>query len=93
MGLSNSEFAELVGCHVTTASRWRNGHRLPEVKYLEAIRVALGLTWQEVYDEWKAGTDWAEKHPRAKHPNRVKQPFGAFLREHVFDDDADLQPA
>jgi transcriptional regulator with XRE-family HTH domain len=93
MGLSNSEFATIVGCHVTTASRWRNGHRLPEVKYLEAIRVALGLTWVEVYEEWSQGTAWADKYPRAKYPDRSKQPFGAFLREHVFDDDATLEPA
>lgn len=90
MGLSNSEFAAIVGCHVTTASRWRNGHRLPEVKFLEAIREALGISWEEVYQEWANAYAWTLRNPRDEEPDRSGQPFGVFLRRHVFDDDAEL---
>lgn len=90
MGLSNSEFAALVGCHVTTASRWRNGHRLPEVVYLERIRDALGLEWDDVYSRWEAGRKWAAKHPKSRYPDRARNPFGKFLRKYVFDETSEL---
>ncbi len=67
--MSNSEFAKLVGCHVTTASRYRNGHRLPQVQLLERIRQVVGVTHEEIHQVWSLGPEV----------------FSRFLREHLFD--------
>lgn len=69
--LSNRDFARAVGCHITTASRYRNGHRLPGVEKLEGIRRTLGVSYDEIYAEWRKG----------------KESFGAYLRERVFPDE------
>lgn len=70
--MTNAEFARAIGCHVTTASRYRNGHRLPGVEKLEAIRSAFGLSHDEIHRLWQAGP----------------QVFSAYLREKVFEDAA-----
>ena len=70
--MSNSQFAAAVGCHFTTASRYRNGHRLPGVEKLEGIRRTLGVSYDEILREWQKG----------------KESFGAYLRQHLFDEAA-----
>ena len=63
--MTTTELANLIGCHMTTASRYLNGHRLPGVAKLEQIRVALGMTHEEAQALWAQG-------PKT---------FGAFLRK------------
>jgi transcriptional regulator with XRE-family HTH domain len=70
MAMSNRQFAEAVGCDITTASRYRNGHRLPGVRLMRRIRDVLGVDQAEIERLWDAG-------PEA---------FSAFLREHVFEE-------
>ena len=69
--MTNSEFAAAVGCDVTTASRYRNGHRLPGVRLLKEIRTVLDMTPEEIEAVYDQGAE----------------AFGAMLRERVFDDD------
>jgi transcriptional regulator with XRE-family HTH domain len=83
--LTNSEFAEAVGCDVTTASRYRNGHRLPGVELLESIEALLGMPHDELMRVWHAGRAWHRKYPKRPQDN----PFGKMLRDRVFDSDGD----
>jgi len=82
--MTNSEFAKAVGCDVTTASRYRNGHRLPGVQLLERIRLVLGVSHDELHAIWEKGTKWKAEHPKDPQGN----PFGAYLRRTMFDDEA-----
>lgn len=66
--MTNKEFAALVGCHVTTASAYRNGRRLPGVDKLERIRGVVGLSHDDVLALHAKG----------------KEAFGEYLRLHVF---------
>jgi transcriptional regulator with XRE-family HTH domain len=70
--MTTTEFAEAVGCHVTTASRYRHGHRLPGVELLERIREVLGVSHEEIMTVWGRGAE----------------AFGAYLRKTVFDEAA-----
>jgi transcriptional regulator with XRE-family HTH domain len=69
--MTNGEFAKAIGCHITTASRYRNGHRLPGVELLEEIRKVLDVSHDEIHRVWAQG----------------KKAFGAYLRDRVFDDE------
>lgn len=67
--MTNQEFADLIGCHVTTVSTYRNGRRLPSVRLLESIRQALDMSQDDIIAVWSQGP----------------QAFATFLRENVFD--------
>lgn len=67
--VSGRQFAAAVGCHPTTVSRWRNGHRLPGVALLDRIRKALGVSHDVIQIAWAAG----------------QPAFSEFLKERVFD--------
>jgi transcriptional regulator with XRE-family HTH domain len=66
---SNAEFATLVGCHYSHASRLRNGLRLPSARIMRRIQIAYGLDPEELFNAYDQG-------PRA---------FGRLLRERIFD--------
>lgn len=70
--MSNKEFARAVGCHFSTASRYRNGRRLPGVEILRKIADVLEVSVEDAHGEWSKG----------------KESFGAWLRERVFADEA-----
>ena len=67
--VSNSEFAQAVGCHFSHASRLRNGLRLPSAPVLLRIQRVYGLDLQELMDAYAAGAD----------------ELGRYLRTNVFD--------
>lgn len=67
--VKNTEFAKRVGCHFTSASRYRNGNRLPGVPILGRIMLAFGLPLQSTLDAYDKGAE----------------EFSRYLREHVFD--------
>jgi transcriptional regulator with XRE-family HTH domain len=85
--LTNKQFATAIGCHFTTASRYRNGHRLPQVELLERMRKVLGVSHDEIYDVWSKGRRYKSRHGTDR-PER--NPFGIYLRRHIFTDDDDL---
>jgi len=61
-------FAKKTGCHFTTASRLRSGHRLPSGRLLGRIIRQFGLNADEAMTAYNAGEDQ----------------FGQYLREKVF---------
>jgi transcriptional regulator with XRE-family HTH domain len=62
------KFAQTVGCHYSTASRFRSGERMPGPELLGRIVSAYSLDPRETLDAYSTG-------PIA---------FGRFLRDHVF---------
>lgn len=73
MAVSNHEFAERVGCDFTTASRYRNGLRVPSARMLARIMKMFPFTESDVYELWEA----LDEEGGAS--------FGRWLREKVFD--------
>lgn len=64
------EFADRVGCHFTTASRLRGGHRLPGRELLGRIVEAYNLDDKEALTAFTSG----------------KEAFGQLLRDRIFTD-------
>lgn len=52
---TNSEFAGAVGCHFTTASRIRNGERMPSAAMFARIIEAYGLDPVEAWSTYARG--------------------------------------
>jgi transcriptional regulator with XRE-family HTH domain len=69
--MTNKEFAKAVGCHITTASSYRNGRRLPQVEHLVAIQTMMGVSQDEIMAVYAQG----------------KVAFGEYLRKEVFHDE------
>lgn len=67
-------FAARVGCHFTTASRLRNGERMPSRELLGRIVEEYDLNPKEVLDLFTTG---------------APSEFGDYLKEHVFKVDSD----
>lgn len=61
-------FAKKTGCHFTTASRLRSGHRLPSGRLLGRIVKEFGLNAEEAMAAFNKGED----------------DFGGYLRDKVF---------
>lgn len=61
-------FAKKTGCHFTTASRLRSGHRLPSGRLLSRIVDSFGLKADEALAAYTGG----------------EEKFGEYLRENVF---------
>lgn len=53
--LTGSRLARQLGCHHTTVSRWRNGHRLPGVQLLHELAIVTEIPYEEIYTAWKGG--------------------------------------
>jgi transcriptional regulator with XRE-family HTH domain len=53
--LTGSRLARQLGCHHTTVSRWRNGHRLPGVHLLHELASVTEIPYEEIYTAWKGG--------------------------------------
>jgi len=53
--MSGSQLAAELGCHHTTVSRWRNGHRVPGVQLLHQLSVVTEIPYQEVFEAWQGG--------------------------------------
>lgn len=77
MPVTNHAFATAVGCNYTMASRLRSGNRMPSAKMLTRICAAYQL------DEGEA----LRAHARGQ------DAFSAWLREKVFNVDADADAA
>jgi transcriptional regulator with XRE-family HTH domain len=69
--MTGGELARRLGCHHTTVSRWRNGHRLPGVALLNELSTVTGIPYPEILTAWQSG---------AKN-------FGHFLRTEVLDEE------
>ena len=80
--ITNAEFATAVDCHITTASRFRNGHRLPDLAILTRIEAAFGLAHEELMPVWLR-CDARRRRGQKSHATE----FGRFLRRRVFDAD------
>jgi transcriptional regulator with XRE-family HTH domain len=66
--VSNAEFSKAVGVHFTTASRYRNGDRVPSTGVALKISRAFGLDPGEVLEAVCDG----------------RQAFGHYMRMNVF---------
>lgn len=53
--MTNAALAELLGCHFSTASRWRSGKRLPGVRLLAKISAVLGIPHDDLVVAHEAG--------------------------------------
>lgn len=69
-------FAKRTGCHFTTASRLRSGHRLPSGRLLGRIIKEFGLNAEEAMAAYNQG----------------ESQFGEYLRDKVFAPVYDNQP-
>lgn len=67
--VTNDVFAERTGCDFTTASRLRNGNRMPSAALLVRIVRAFDLDMARTMEAYEAGP----------------KDFSAYLRENVFD--------
>ena len=65
---TNATFAKAVGVHFTTASRYRNGERVPSTGVALKIANAYDLDTREVLEAIHAG----------------RAAFGHYMRMHVF---------
>jgi transcriptional regulator with XRE-family HTH domain len=63
-------FAARVGCHFTTASRLRAGHRMPGRRLLRRIVEGYGLDREEAFRIFTEGTP---------------EQFGEYLRDRIFE--------
>lgn len=50
-GLSRKALANLIGCSEKSIERWENGKCQPNGETICAICEALGIKWEELYDE------------------------------------------
>lgn len=75
---SNTEFGKAVGVHFTTASRYRNGERVPSTGVARKIAKAYGLDAGELLDAINLG----------------RNAFGHYMRMNVFgpEPEVDLYP-
>lgn len=73
--LKNEDFAEAVGCDFTTASKIRNGSRLPSLPLLVKIREVYGLDGNEALDAYGHGPSV----------------FAAYLNSKVFEPGEDAE--
>lgn len=69
---SNPDFARRVGIHFTTASRLRNGDRMPSVACLSRIITAFDLAGSVLEEFMQAAEGGAET-------------LGAWINEHLFE--------
>lgn len=67
--VTNEAFARRVGCDYTTASRYRNGQRLPSYAMMQRIAHAFELPLEAL----------------ATAAARGAPAFGKYLRRHVFN--------
>lgn len=77
-GLTNIEFARRVGCHHTTASRYRNGERVPSTAMTMRILSEFDLTSKQK-DELSHALN------RAVPLDERRALYGAWLRANVFN--------
>lgn len=55
--MTNNEFAEILGCHHSMASRIRSGERLPGANRLRAISLALDVSLDELLGAYEDGPE------------------------------------
>lgn len=66
--VSNAAFGHAVGVHFTTASRYRNGERVPSIDKARKIAQVYGLDLDELTEAMASG----------------RETFGHYIRMHVF---------
>jgi transcriptional regulator with XRE-family HTH domain len=79
--MTNIEFARRVGCHHTTASRYRNGERVPSTAITMRILSEFDLTPKQK-DELSSVLS------KAVPLERRRALYGAWLRANVFNQPA-----
>ena len=52
---TGGELSRALGCHHTTVSRWRNGHRLPGVQLLHSLAIVTETPFEDIYTAWARG--------------------------------------
>lgn len=52
---TGGELSRALGCHHTTVSRWRNGHRLPGVHLLYTLSTVTETPYEDIYAAWTKG--------------------------------------
>jgi transcriptional regulator with XRE-family HTH domain len=62
LGLSQSQFAQLIGCHVRAVSQWERGKRTPTGLYAKALDTLerSAMTWDAAVHVGVEGTTIAE---------------------------------
>lgn len=55
-GLTNRQIAERSGLSESAISRYIKGDRNPKLISAEKLAQALGVSFEEVYKEWKSGS-------------------------------------
>ena len=83
IGISNVEFARRVGCHHTTASRYRSGERVPSTAILLRILAEFDLTEKQR----KQLTDAMSKKMSL---TKRREITGKWLRANIFTQKSDL---
>jgi len=53
--MTGERLAKELGCHHTTVSRWRNGHRLPGVELLNELALVAEIPYDEIFTAWRNG--------------------------------------
>jgi len=66
--VSNASFGKAIGVHFTTASRYRNGERVPSIDVARKIVQAYDLDLNEMTEAMAGG----------------RETFGHYIRMHVF---------
>ena len=84
--MTNVEFARRIGCHHTTASRYRNGERIPSTAVVMRILSEFNLTNKQKDELYKA------LHKSLPLDQRRKL-FGQWLRTYVFSQSANKKAA
>jgi transcriptional regulator with XRE-family HTH domain len=78
--VTNMEFGRRIGCHHSTASRYRNGERIPSTDILLRIFAEFGLSAKQK-DELSTVMD--DKNGALTLSER-RRLFGEWLRKYVF---------